>query len=302
MLRTVANTAGGKPDGDSKKDQATAALPPPPVQARSAWPSALRIDVELAENHARRQGAGVGFGRRRIDKKTVATRRPSKESTHPHGYNGSLAAEGGGGGDEEARQVGVAGLRADVGLADGHHARAERPAGSTTGRITRLRDLLENGHRRSGAITRSSSRRSMVGGSKTPRNVVIDGEGEKIAPGDGVPQTLGGAGGGGDNGVKGNDPSRKAVKRIWCNVEKRYSWSDQEGAATAGGGEAAVSTGVDILSGSREGQGHIKRLRLGDVAEGRQEKVRFGSSGQLRKKGSIVHHRGASNRGDYTVS
>lgn len=263
MITAAAYTAGRKPDDGSKIEEATSV--PPSVQAGSTWPRALRIDVELAENHARKTGAG-GLGRidEKNHRKTLPTRRPSKQSSQPHlDYN--RLAEGCGGVDEKKRKVGVAGLRVDLGLAESHV-----PAVSTAGGIGQLRNLLENPRHR-GTVTRSTGRRLMVRG-----NVVIDGEDKNMPPGDGVSRTLGGGGGGGANGDKANDAAVTSTSAEKCEERKIQLWSEQEGTAMAGGPEAAVTTGgVDISSGSREVQGPIKRLRRGGV---RQEKVRFRSS------------------------
>lgn len=269
-MAAATNTAGGKSDSGNKNN-VTAAVPPP-VQAGSAWPGALRIDVELAETHARKMKAYGRFGR--IDEKkrskAVPTRRPPKHSRQ-HRHKCSVA-EGYGGGDEKTRKVGVAGRRVDVGMAESH-ARAEGPAVLTTGGIGRLRSLIEN-RRRSGVTTRSTVRWSIAPGSKILKNVMKDGEDMNRAPSDGVPLMLGSAGGDGANGDKAND-ARGSVTRILSKVE-RLDWVDQEGAPMAGVGRADITTGLNIWSVSREGQGRIKRLRDGGVPEGGQEKVRFG--------------------------
>lgn len=277
MMATAAITAaGGKPDGD-KKDEATAAVPSP-VQAGSSWPRALTIDVELAENHARRTRAAGGLGR--IDEKNHP-KAVSKQSRQLHRQERSLAESCGGGDDDKTRKEGVAGPGVGVGLEESHDARAEGIPVSATGGIARLRGLLEN-RRRAGVITRSTGRRSTAHGSNVPRSVVIDGEDKNMAPGDGVPQTPGGAGGGSANGEKADDGTRRkrgAARRISNSVE-RYRWPDQEEAAMAGGGEVSTSAGTS--SESREDQGRIKRLRRGGVTEAGREKVRlFGSFGQL---------------------
>lgn len=251
-MATAANTAGGKSDGGNRND-ATAAVPPP-VQAGSAWPRALRIDVELAENHARRRrGAGGGFGR--IDAKNRPQPIPTRPSKQPsERYRNFSLAEGCGGGDERTWKVGAAGRRVDVaGLAESN-ARAEGPAD----------------------LTRSTGRRSILRGSKIPKNVAIDGEDMNRAAGDGAAGD-GGAGGGGTNGDRANDAGmhRSAGNRRFVSKAARHSWADQEGAAIAGGGEAAVTTGADISSESREDQGRMKRFRRGGMTEGGQEEVRF---------------------------
>eukprot|EP00903_Cladosiphon_okamuranus_P020153 g18502.t1 len=281
MLAPATNAAGGgKSDGDKRSEAMTVA--PPPAQA--ARPRALRIDVQLAENHGRRMGRGAAGAVGRIDEKnrskTNTTKRPSQQSGQPHTTTYNIAESGGGGSDDENKTRKVARLRVDVGLAESN-ARAEGPtAAVATGGMDRLRDLLEN-RRRSGVVTRSTGRRTNPSGIVVPKNVVTDGEDKKMMPSDGVPQTHGGDGGSGggaaDNRDKANDAtcSRSAGKRVLRDVE-RYSCPEQQGAAVmAVGGEAAFSTGrVGVPSEFREGQGRPKRLLHGGVTEARREKPR----------------------------
>lgn len=294
-MATAASTAGSGIAGGDKKDEAAAAVPPP-VQAESTWPKALRIDVELAENHARRRTEAAAGWLGRIDEenraRTVTTTRPSnhpRQQPQSTKRNPVQCGGGDGGGDNEEKtwkKAGVAaGLRIDVGLAESH-ARPEGPAALATGGIGRLRDLLEN-RSRVGIMTRSNRRRTKPREVATPKNVVTDGEDTNTAPGDGgVPSqtTLGGAGEGGAANSSSSDQAndatcsiRSAGKRILSNAGIRF-WSGQEGAAMAGGGEAAVASGVCASSETREGgQGRTKRLRRGGVGDAEREKVRFGS-------------------------
>lgn len=286
-MSTAANTAGGKSGGDCNNEATAAILPP--AKAGRAWPTALRIDIELAENHARKMGVGGGCGRinEKNRPKTTPLRGPSKQSRQVHHSKCSLAEDYGG--DDKTRKEVAVGRRVDVRLEDSQ-ARAEGgPAVLATGGIEQLRDLLENG-RHSGVITRQTGRRSTARGSEVPKNMLVDGEDTNMAHSDGVPRTLGCACGGGGNGDKANDAScstSTCPEGIMSKKESHY-WSGQEGVAMAGGAEPAVSAAVRVSSESREGQGRIKRLRHGGVREYERRKVRFCSSGQ---KNSVKTHR-----------
>ena len=258
----AANTAaGGTPDGD-KKNETTA------VQPGSSRPMALRIDAELAENHALGSAGRLG----RIAKKEPASQDSSSEEacktrTRPSRRRDRNPAERRGGGDDKARKAGATGPGAEAELTESCARVEDPPVQAARGEISRLRDLLQKNRCPGDVITRSTARRSPTHESNTPKNAVVDGGDNNM------PQSLGGAGGASASVDKAYDATCTtiAAKCILSRVERYDGWFDDEAAIVGGG---LVLTGVGTASETSEGQGCTKRFRSGGVTESGPDEVR----------------------------
>jgi len=265
MMTTAAKPAGGKSAGGSFEEAEAAAPAPSPAPAgASTWPSALRIDVELAESHARRTGAAGRIGRLNEKKnrpEAIATR-PTSQTTN---YRNTSLADGRDGGHESTRDVGAgAGLRDDAEVEG--HVRGVRPAVPATDGMERLRDRMKS-CRRSGIITRSNGRRPVAHGKKT---VLFESNPKKPVAADGEGRTCDRRGltsGSNDIAVGAGtsiDDFSSAVNRI---VGKRGK-CDVAGAVTGGGTMTCSSESTE------DGQDSTKRFRgCGGNERGQEKKV-----------------------------
>ncbi|CAM9484979.1 unnamed protein product [Ectocarpus sp. 4 AP-2014] len=281
MMATITNN-----NADSKSHAGvapTAAPAPAPAPAptspgqpntteASTWPGALRIDVELAENHARRTTGADGGSKRHYGSGRVAipTRPPTaKNGVHRVTNRADFADDDRGGDrddDDERKEAGEAGagLEVDAEIVESHHACRVGPVRHRSGITTRSAS-----QRRKQQQQRQPQQRSILqrGGALVSTDKSCRDEALNSSFDDEVSSPSGETPGGGDSGKNNNN-----------NTD-----GDGGGAAAAGKGQA------DKLETCHWYEREEKAEEGGDAGDAAAAAAAF-SSGKIEPKADLVTH------------